>query len=212
MKKLPLEKEVEAAFFDFVKQFKWGPVYRQVQLPLGIADIVGLGPNKHINVVEVKRGKIDRKTVGQLIGYIGQIDRVIEMLIGSRDYINQLYKTEFETVGILVGNSIDKEALSACKALGYDVYLYDCQNGEITFSEHIEYDKYLYYYVTDSDCSKLLLEISNEVVNYLKMFAEYYLAILPFDFPNSNWRNDSVVSSKVNGPEFVTAYKRGVKK
>jgi Holliday junction resolvase-like predicted endonuclease len=81
MKKLPLEKEVEAAFLDYLKQnhHVWKLVYRQVRLPLGVADIVALSTAGIAAVVEVKRETIDRKTVGQLVGYIGQVNNAIEM-------------------------------------------------------------------------------------------------------------------------------------
>ena len=183
MKKLPLEKEVEAAFFDFVKQdyFQWKSVARQVKMPLGIIDILGFAWYGGASIVEVKRGKIDRKAVGQLIGYIGQMDRIIEMItakrLGGTDFSH--IETEHETVGYLVGKTIDREAESACKALGITVYLYEYENGQFVFNQHFKFDEYLVAGITESDCSQDALTVANLVVEKMERYAADEILLKP---------------------------------
>lgn len=172
-KDLPLEKEVEAAFFEYLQRhYKWEIIKRQVKLPLGIADIVGFSVTGNPCVVEVKRGVINRKTVGQLIEYIGQVNRVVELIAYLR---LGGFHTWYETDGILVGKSISKEALNACKSLGYTVYLYDIESGEIAFREAIESDDYLFYIIDDIDIDDDLLKIAHKAVDLKEDILNYQL-------------------------------------
>lgn len=208
MNKLPLEKEVEAAFFDYLQQTPiWEFMYRQVVLPLGIADIVGLCTSGDVYVVEVKRGTIDRKTIGQLIGYIGQVDNAIEMVADS-DYVRERFRIEHTVVGHLVGKSIDNDALKACKALGYTVYLYDIEDGKITFNEYVIGNDYLCCSLSENDCSSQLLEISNGVVNWIRKYAKYEFGQARYMFEkDSHEVKESAPSTELlNSRNTVTLY------
>lgn len=207
MKKLPLEKEVEDAFFEYIQQINpiWQSIYKQVVLPLGIADIVGLCTSGHVSVIEVKREKIDRKTIGQLIGYIGQIDCTIKML-ANNIYIEERFRADHQTYGYVVGKSIDKDAMSACRALGYTVYLYDYSDGKITFNEHLEYEDYLYSFVSEDVCSNQLLEIVNGVLGWIRKYAAYEFGDIGFEI------KESPLSAEIlNDPNTVVLYQRKTK-
>lgn len=199
---LPLEKEVEAAFFDYVQQdyFQWESVKRQVKVPLGIIDILGFAKHGGAAVVEIKRGTIDRKTVGQLMGYIGQVNLIIEMVIdkqlGGTGFSH--IGTQHETCGYLIGKSIDKEAENACKALGFTVYLYEYNDGAFVFNEYFDFDQYLFAHMTESDCSKAALEVAGKVVNTIEMYAtdEIVMRHTAYTFDDTSYPRGTVSNNK----------------
>lgn len=175
---LPLEKEVEAAFFDFMKLSEetlkvshLTSVKRQVKLPLGIVDIMGFNEAEYgyPYIIEIKRGKIDRKAVGQLAGYVSQMDDIVRKEIRARIGFSALdIHDEFKTGGCLVGNTIDDDALRAAVSLGYDVYVYYLKNGVITFLEY-----YLGDYDLGSLCDETALEIARKTIDRWEAFSIY---------------------------------------
>lgn len=178
MNKLPLEREVEAAFFEYIKSgdttikvSHLTSVKRQVKLPLGIIDIMGFNEAEygHPYIIEVKRGRIDRKSVGQLAGYVSQMDDIVRKEIRARTgfYTPDIHD-EFKTGGCLVGNTIDDDALRAVISLGYDVYIYYLKNDVITFLEY-----YLDDYDFGSFCDETALEIARKTIDRWEQFSIY---------------------------------------
>lgn len=144
------EAMVEAAFFDLIKRgkpghnpdyceyitepFHWDFQKRQVRLPSGVMDIFGYRGDGTPFVVEVKKGKMSAATVGQLVGYIGQVDYLYKhALRADGDYDTSV---PLPTKGILVGRTADNLCLRAASAFGIDIYDYDYVDGEFYFYLH----------------------------------------------------------------------------
>lgn len=141
MRSLPLEHEVEAAFCEEMSTWRhthleWPVVHwyeRQVQMPFeGRADVVTTGPLMSY-IVEVKRRAIDEKAVTQLVGYLGQVQRIVQRHATARRLSH--LRTERALGGILVGKSITPYALRAAEAFDFRMYLYQVVTGRIVFEE-----------------------------------------------------------------------------
>jgi hypothetical protein len=166
-----LEKHVEDAFLGYIesgvqceglKKFHWESVHRQVAFPLGIADIVAFAQYGNPCIVEVKRGAINRNAVGQLVGYVAQLNQLVRSLAEKRMGRGNFSQEWYETEGYLVGRSINDEALRASRALGYCVYLYDSKHGKITFREVEGANEYC---AREEECSSAILEVAHKTVD-----------------------------------------------
>lgn len=151
MSRLPLEREIETVFVHHVHASleQTSVIGRQVQLPLGIVDLLLLqrsGPYFTPVVAELKRDIIDAAACGQVIGYMGQVSYIINDAILDTFGINspayeRLTERSYVT-GLLIGRRVTKKAyrIIASHNLAFIRYEVD-KHGLITFSDRM--DSYL---------------------------------------------------------------------
>ena len=104
------EKDIERAFCLFLRREGLSVVGTQVKLPFGIVDILALtAAPEHLRpspvIVEIKRNEITEAAIGQLFGYINQLNYLLE---------NRLYDSQSlapTAIGFIVGQSITERAL-----------------------------------------------------------------------------------------------------
>jgi hypothetical protein len=150
------EAHVEAAFYNLIlhgkpghdqdyceyttEPFHWDFSARQVRLPSGVMDIFGYRGDGTPFVAEVKKDKLSAATVGQLIGYIGQVDQLYKYALR----VNECNEVNggLPTRGILVGRTADDLCLRAASAFGIDVYTYDYVQGEFYFFLHADSNEF----------------------------------------------------------------------
>lgn len=131
-----IEKDVESAFEKFIDGRNHTKVYgRQVSLPMGILDLLLVIEHDHEMapvVVEFKLGTIDDKAVCQCLGYMAQVELLVNF---NCAVFNEVYK-QAESIGWLVGSGISKMAWRVVKAAGMSYWRYYLDSsGEIQFEE-----------------------------------------------------------------------------
>ena len=158
----PSEKHLEDWIVGNLDGFRWQGyldyqtvltqlIARQVKLPAGICDLIGLGLWDTTNVlfaVELKQGVIDSKTVAQCLRYIRDLQEVFVRVRypydPSGDYMIWDYETHGsaergfgrgpEIAGIVVGHRVsDDNLLVACEAASIRAYTYRFENDTYTF-------------------------------------------------------------------------------
>lgn len=89
---------------------------RQYEVPSGIIDLWGVTTLSEVIVVEVKKGAINAQAIAQVCRYALDIERVI-----SR------FATPGNTFRVVVGTSIDRQAMFECHAAGVDPFIFRVQ-------------------------------------------------------------------------------------
>jgi hypothetical protein len=138
------EKDVEESFVNYLKSKKDFPyivVGRQIPLPLGIVDILAVEDNdtsRSIHVIEVKKDKVDLSACGQLLGYLYQIEYILNSLERDKWGESLSYANEWWIPfhGVLVGASFDERVyrISSSKE-GIGLYQYHVNGDSITFED-----------------------------------------------------------------------------
>lgn len=151
----PSEKHLEDWLWDH-QQFVFGKVgiginaecprysirARQVHLPSGIADFVGVCNGAFPLVVELKKGPIDSKAFAQIVRYMADIEDLIDRAIADyafatfnsaeAQYVKQYAATG--ACGILIGSSVkDPRLLYPMSRLNIAVYKYKYLDGIYRF-------------------------------------------------------------------------------
>lgn len=129
-----VEKDVEDFLVEHPGAIECDEVFgRQVQLGVGIADMVALrvdpdGERGHIAsicVVEIKRDRIECAAVGQVQRYINAFKALAVAFWDEADGVDS--RASVLIKGILVGSDIDHDALLLAEALGYEYRRYTPQ-------------------------------------------------------------------------------------
>ena len=138
---------------DFMEgaNFRQVPSYsmlmRQVRIPAGIMDLVGI--NDKLRIVELKRGTITAQSFTQVMRYTRDIRFLMEKCIDRyialelplyEDVMRRWQGDGFYTNDLigatLIGHAYENEnLLIACAACDVDVYIYDYRDGRYTFQE-----------------------------------------------------------------------------
>lgn len=130
------EKEIEKAFARFIDGRETMTIGgQQVHLPMGILDLLMVLETESelvSVVVEVKRGTIDEKAVTQCLGYMAQV----ELLLNFNCQVMDSNFNQAKVRGWLVGANISKMAWRVVKAAGMAFWqYYQDSSGEIQFEE-----------------------------------------------------------------------------
>lgn len=118
--------DTSGVYFDFVS--------RQVKLPSGKCDLVGIGcdPNSaplySVCIAELKKGHIDESAAMQLLRYMSDVKSIWHYCLDGIPYINNpaydfAQGCTFE--GVLIGHSVSDKVIAACGAINVNVVLYD---------------------------------------------------------------------------------------
>ena len=132
-----LEKDIETAFCEWITTSEGTVLGRQVNFPIGRADVIGLCSGiKGINVpfvAEIKRGRIDEMAFTQLCGYLGQL----KYQINPYSYgpgAELIFNHDGLIRGLLIGISISPMAKRAMLSSNQiRAILYSVQEGVLSF-------------------------------------------------------------------------------
>lgn len=113
-------------------------VARQYECQTGYADLI-LACHASLAVVELKKGEIDLKAIGQVLKYTGLLYGAFETMfcwyveqeIYQFDITKDLWRPAVWPV--LIGNSASEAAIWACRGAGIDLYLYEYEDNDYQF-------------------------------------------------------------------------------
>lgn len=129
----PREREIETALVQHLHHLEgWSVLGRQVQLPMGILDLLIMHRHDKSGcyapiVVEIKRGRVNEAACGQLLGYVYQVSSIVRRHIwekyGGGSPMHEAVPP-LALGGWLVGRSISSRAkrLIGAGPLGYVPY------------------------------------------------------------------------------------------
>lgn len=136
----PSEKHLEDFLFSkphIIFPIQTRVIARQYKLPSGIADMV-LAHLQRLAVVELKKGAIDAITIAQCLRYMGDMQGILEGVLGRLYAQGSLNQGEFTAAfiripqyvqGVVIGKSFEDEKLiTVCEAANICALTYDYLN------------------------------------------------------------------------------------
>lgn len=128
--------------------FDWySLVGREVSLPSGYADFIGLGcptfhglPRNALVIVETKKDAVNRHTLTQILRYIRDVNTIWQYAIAGMPDITAYgnYTADLPSVmGVMIGSSVSDEVLIAAEAAQISVLTYDFDGTVYTFEPAI---------------------------------------------------------------------------
>src|SRR3990172_1466420 len=113
-------------------------VARQVKLPTGRVDLIGMAYMSSLAIIELKKGVIDTRALAQLLRYMRDVKKVVELAVIDYKIMqlpgyenigmieDQYNLSEALTFPLLIGADIESDdLLCACIACNVDVMLYE---------------------------------------------------------------------------------------
>lgn len=134
------EKDIETAFANYIHHAHkdMQVIGRQVHLPMGILDLLIMGRDTHgyyAIVAEIKKDVVDERACSQILGYMGQVERIAHYVAGrffttAGSPLSHLIQAE-SVSGWLVGRRITPSAERAIDSLNIGFIPYSIGDHEI---------------------------------------------------------------------------------
>lgn len=137
------EKQIEDALIEYIKtQPTLMYLGRQINLPMGRLDVLGFEQRNFTPIVfEVKKGKIKEIDVIQLLGYMYQVEALIDGYLEGLE-IN-IPREDVRCHGILVGSGVDRPMIKRFSKASEEVGFWAYGNNDGVFTFDFIDDHYL---------------------------------------------------------------------
>lgn len=104
---------------DFIEEW----IHRQLIVPSGVIDLLGVTSDGHIAIVELKKESIDSKAISQVCRYAHDIQRVVDGILGNESMI--------EIKKVVIGKSIDKKAMFEATSMDVMCSIFKFNSGSL---------------------------------------------------------------------------------
>lgn len=183
------EKELENYLFELSKRTEpdfehpldtYGKMFRQIEIKgYGVTDLISIYSEErycdkksvvvHVQIIELKKGKIDLVAVGQISRYVQGIQRIIDANDITREFKKTHIPIEFEITGTLVGNGVaDGDVCFLIDSIPWLV----CYSYNVSLNKGIEFNLESGWYNTGEDTEHIPLkaEIQRLIISGAKSY------------------------------------------